>query len=543
MKKLLVLILLIGVNCFLLYSNNFILIFKHNTNLPVLLEFKDIECISHDKPLSQTIKIKRSSIETPISDIDSVVIMNSYLSCPDDAHPHLIDLGLPSGTKWACCNINAQKPEDFGGYYSWGETWEKSNYDWNNYSYWNAAKNSCSYIGNDIAGTSYDVAHVEWGGAWTIPSYSQIIEIMEDCEWKWKVLNDVCGQLVIGKNGGMIFLPAAGFRIDDNFASVGLCGCYWESGHNPNIDSKVAATFTFGTVVKEEGRSERRLGRSLRAVSVKNEVNRISTTQDEVVMLIGHTNIVRIRSGNGNYVVSCDNSNVAKVSLSNNKISITALSVGIATITIEDDLGQIDHVTVKVEETPPSYLSCPDNNHPHLIDLGLPSGTKWACCNINASFPYEYGGYYAWGETEEKDVYTLDTYSFYDNNMNKYVRMSNISGTQYDVAHMKWGHYWQMPSGSHISELKNNCSSVYGSLNDVNGLYITGPNGGSIFLPAAGCYWESLQNVGVEGYYWASGLFGDNKNQYAYYLTFRVAGFGLYHDYRQCGFPVRPICP
>ena len=50
--------------------------------------------------------------------------------------------------------------------------------------------------------------------------------------------------------------------------------------------------------------------------------------------------------------------------------------------------------------------SCPDNHHPHMIDLGLPSGTKWACCNVGASRPEEYGGYYAWGETEEKDYYT-----------------------------------------------------------------------------------------------------------------------------------------
>lgn len=52
----------------------------------------------------------------------------AYTSCPDSHHPHLIDLGLPSGTKWACCNVGAQKPEDYGGYYAWGETAEKNSY-------------------------------------------------------------------------------------------------------------------------------------------------------------------------------------------------------------------------------------------------------------------------------------------------------------------------------------------------------------------------------------------------------------------------------
>ena len=57
-----------------------------------------------------------------------------------------------------------------------------------------------------------------------------------------------------------------------------------------------------------------------------------------------------------------------------------------------------------------SYPSCPDDHHPHLIDLGLPSGTKWACCNVGATAPQGDGGYYAWGETDEKDVYDWTAY-------------------------------------------------------------------------------------------------------------------------------------
>ncbi len=58
--------------------------------------------------------------------------------------------------------------------------------------------------------------------------------------------------------------------------------------------------------------------------------------------------------------------------------------------------------------------SCPDNNHPHMIDLGLPSGTKWACCNVGATTPEAYGGYYAWGETEEKDYFDQENYEFFE---------------------------------------------------------------------------------------------------------------------------------
>ena len=70
-------------------------------------------------------------------------------------------------------------------------------------------------------------------------------------------------------------------------------------------------------------------------------------------------------------------------------------------------------------------MTCPDNNHPHAIDLGLPSGTKWACCNVGATNPEEYGGYYAWGETKEKDIYGRNTYAWYDNNYNFFLDISS----------------------------------------------------------------------------------------------------------------------
>ena len=67
----------------------------------------------------------------------------AYLTCPDDNHPHMIDLGLPSGTKWACCNVGASSPEEYGGYYAWGETTEKDVYDWNTYTYCEGSESTC----------------------------------------------------------------------------------------------------------------------------------------------------------------------------------------------------------------------------------------------------------------------------------------------------------------------------------------------------------------------------------------------------------------
>lgn len=134
-------------------------------------------------------------------------------SCPDDNHPHAIDLGLPSGTKWACCNVESSSPEGYGGYYAWGETEEKSDYDRYTYKYYNDITGYIINIGSNISGTQYDVAHVKWGGSWRMPTKDEIEELVNNCTWKWTTYNGVNGQLVTAPNGNSIFLPAAGNRL------------------------------------------------------------------------------------------------------------------------------------------------------------------------------------------------------------------------------------------------------------------------------------------------------------------------------------------
>ena len=155
-------------------------------------------------------------------------VSHSLTYCPDDHHPHLIDLGLPSGTKWACCNVGATIPEGYGGYYAWGETQEKSVYNWDTYQYGSSWTN-CQDIGSDIADTSYDVAHVQWGGSWVMPSLDQIEELLNNCTYEWTTLNGVKGGLFTGSSGGSIFLPAAGDRWYGDLQSVGWSGSYWSS--------------------------------------------------------------------------------------------------------------------------------------------------------------------------------------------------------------------------------------------------------------------------------------------------------------------------
>lgn len=148
-----------------------------------------------------------------------------------------------------------------------------------------------------------------------------------------------------------------------------------------------------------------------------------------------------------------------------------------------------------------SSLTCPDSHHPHLIDLGLPSGTMWACCNVGANAPKEFGGKYAWGETETKDVYNIKTYKFakevdpnsYDGHYwiwmdYRYIYVyigNNISGTDYDVAHVRWGKPWRMPTSTESQEICDNCTWVEYTLNGTAGYKVIGSNDNYIFMPKA----------------------------------------------------------
>ena len=236
---------------------------------------------------------------------------------------------------------------------------------------------------------------------------------------------------------------------------------------------------------------------------------------------------------------------------------VTAVAAGSCVITCRATDGSgvkaECQVTVTKAGGDTGLLTCPDDNHPHAIDLGLPSGTKWCCCNVGANTPEGYGGYYAWGETSEKSVYNHVTYKYYngqdtdgdgfiDQNFSVVNIGSDIAGTGYDVAHVRMGAPWRMPSHDQQVELMNNCSRQWTQQNGVNGILVTGPNGGQVFLPAAGNRWYGeLYYAGSGGYYWSSSLY-PSDGRYAYRLYFYSGGWDWSYDSRRdFGFSVRPV--
>ncbi len=172
------------------------------------------------------------------------------------------------------------------------------------------------------------------------------------------------------------------------------------------------------------------------------------------------------------------------------------------------------------------------------VDLGL--SVCWAGWNVGASSPEGYGNYYAWGETTTKSNYTESSYQYHNGS---YVNIgSNISGTQYDVARAQWGDSWRLPTKVEFQELKERCTWTWTTYNGVNGYKVTGPNGNSIFLPAAGHRdGTEFSNRGSRGNYWSGSLYESNQG-YAYSLSFGSGVSYVNGTYRERGRTVRPVC-
>ena len=192
------------------------------------------------------------------------------------------------------------------------------------------------------------------------------------------------------------------------------------------------------------------------------------------------------------------------------------------------------------------------NGHEY-VDLGLPSGLKWATCNVGANKPEEFGELFSWGEVKMKIEHTENNYEhgkfvyqggFLGIGGTRFLKNddigSNISGTQYDVARVKWGGSWRMPSKEEFEELMNYSTICWGSnQNGINGTKIISKiNGNSIFFPD-NVYTEGRERG--DGYYWSSTPEYSRYNYCAYGLLFYYGGHKMSSFARKGGVGVRPV--
>ena len=200
----------------------------------------------------------------------------------------------------------------------------------------------------------------------------------------------------------------------------------------------------------------------------------------------------------------------------------------------------------KIENEPNEEPEEPKNelNGHEWVDLGLPSGTLWATCNVGASSPEEYGNYYAWGETLTKGQYDESTYTYTDN--------PNKLPLSADAAAINWGEGWMIPSENQWSELINNCSWERNGW----GTTFTGRNGNSLYLPSAGFDSDDIYAIngvhwdGCGCFYWSSTICADDTSKARFFYSMDsdsgLSAFPIFLGVREWsrrhGFTIRPVC-
>lgn len=194
------------------------------------------------------------------------------------------------------------------------------------------------------------------------------------------------------------------------------------------------------------------------------------------------------------------------------------------------------------------------NGHAY-VDLGLPSGTLWATCNVGAITPEGYGDYFAWGETQPKTTYNWSTYRYCSGDkdqLTKYCNKSNYGNNGFtdnlttllpedDAATANWGSGWCMPTREQWLELYWYTTNTWTTQKGVNGRLFTASNGHSLFLPAAGCRWDDeFGYVDRYGGYWSSSLITVYPGGALCY-RFYSGNYGVRDDYRNSGLSVRAV--
>ena len=222
----------------------------------------------------------RAESETITLENDAVTLMLELypLHEQEPTDFEYINLGLPSGTLWADCNIGANSPEGYGNYYAWGEISAKQTFSWTNYRHCHGADTSitkyCSIADYGSGGftdslttlvSEDDVAVTNLGTGWRMPTNEEFNELMEVCSYVWTSLNGVNGYLFTAQNGNSIFLPAAGYIGEGDIGVSGSFGRYWSS--SLNVDYPVYAegvSFNSGNITVNG--NYRYYGLSVRAV-------------------------------------------------------------------------------------------------------------------------------------------------------------------------------------------------------------------------------------------------------------------------------------
>ena len=439
-------------------------------------------------------KKDNTTLRLGVDDIRRIIFESAYVN-PVGARAEAVDLGLPSGVKWASWNLGASYASDYGGYYGWGDpTGQKTIVSLDDYPSSNPP--------NEISNTQYDVAKALWGNGWRLPTYDDFKELCDLCSW-YKSGDDI---KVIGPNGNSIIIPLAGSRMETEVSECGTMGRYW-SGSLIEEDSNYAIFLSINMVEGNYGLSGgiRYWGMSVRPVygtpmavtvmtgsatnitasgaTISGSVGGVSQSVN-VGVIYGTTSNLSSTSGTKKSTTS---SGSFSVTLSGLNASTKYYYRAYAEINGTYYYGEIENFTTSDSAPISGFI----NGH-EWVDLGLPSGTLWKSTNEDCGFvTYE------------------QAYNFYGENL---------------------------PTLEQLEELKDYCIWTW----TAKGYKVKGKNGESIFLPADGRRYcnGNVRDIGSYGNYWSS---TPNGSEYAWVLGFNSSNEYMQSSFRCNGYSVRLV--
>lgn len=463
--------------------------------------------------------------------------------------------------RWASCNLGASKPEEYGNYYAWGEIEPKERYTWSTYRWCrNGDEESLTKYNEDDERNTLlledDAAYVTLGGNWRMPTESEFQELIDNCDVYEDNINGEKGVRFISHiTGNSIFLPYGGYKSAELTRGNNERGYYWSSSlasFDYPEDAMELDIFPAETID-----DERAYGYPIRPVCSVVKVENVTINITSICMFVGYefqleANVLPETADFKDVIWSSSNESIATVS-ENGLVSAKAKGEAIITATsLESNISA--NCKVEVLDNPPEA---------EYIDMGL--SVKWATCNLGASKPEEYGGYFQWGGLEDVtstsnlgwDNCPYHTGSSYSSGWTKYVPSSRSSywagvgdpddktvlDSEDDVAHEILGGKWRMPTDEEFTELINNCTWSW--ISEPEGYMVTsnisGYNKQFIFLPAAGeRIDDDFSDVGARGMYWSSSLV-TNYPYSAYYIYFYSNHVQRHTNGREYGRSVRPV--
>ena len=362
---------------------------------------------------------------------------------------------------------------------------------------------------------------------------------------------------------GAVFIPASGGRVETSVYDVGTRGDYWLA---TNSDPERAWVFEIYDDLTIESYLQRLHGFAVRLVhsAPTSPIGQLPqvTMPDGVIVNFDNTAecYVEVVSDGGFAVTergvcwSVDhnptiNGSHASVGSGTGSFSYTISGLEANTTYYVRAYATNSVGTAYSDEV--SFTTVPASNDHEYVDLGLPSGTLWATCNVGANAPEEYGDYFAWGETQPKDHYDWSTYQYCNGSSNTLTKYCDNPDYGYngfvdnlttllpedDAAVVNWGVEWRMPTKEEWEELYNNTTDTWITWNGINGRLFVAENGNSLFLPATG---NSFIGGGSNAYYW-SNYVNPDKPHFAWCFMYWSTGGFMYTDWRSYGLPVRPV--